>query len=62
MSTATDWPAVAIAAVEALLGPPSSKTAKEWRWGRKGSFTLYLETGRWHDFEAGRGGGVPRPR
>ena len=56
--TATDWPAVAIAAVEALLGPPSSKTAKEWRWGRKGSFTLYLETGRWHDFEAGRGGGV----
>ena len=43
---------------ERLLGDPSSRSTKEWRWGRKGSFRLWLDTGTWNDFESGEGGGV----
>jgi len=43
---------------EHLLGEPSSRSSRELRWGRKGSFRLKLDTGTWSDFEAGDGGGV----
>ena len=43
---------------ERLLGEPSSRSARELRWGSKGSFRLKLDTGTWSDFEAGDGGGV----
>lgn len=43
---------------ERLLGEPSSRSSREWRWGRKGSFRLTLDSGAWNDFEAGEGGGV----
>ena len=61
----TDTPAqqgnfisIAPAMAERLLGEPSSRSARELRWGRKGSFRLKLDTGTWSDFEAGEGGGV----
>ncbi|MCC7281435.1 MAG: toprim domain-containing protein [Acetobacteraceae bacterium] len=43
----------------ALLGEPTFRTARQWRWGRRGS--LALETagakrGRWCDHETGEGG------
>ena len=41
-----------------LLGEPARRTRREWRWGSRGSFRLVLDTGRWRDFEAGRGGGA----
>ena len=53
-----DWPSIAPRVAEVLLGPPTSKTRKEWRWGRKGSFALNLENGTWHDYEAGAGGAL----
>ena len=43
---------------ECLLGDPSSRSTTEWRWGRKGSFRLRLDSGTWNDFESGEGGGV----
>ena len=49
---------IAPAVAERLLGEPSSRSARELRWGRKGSFRLKLDTGTWSDFEAGEGGGV----
>ena len=55
---AIDWPAVATAAATALLGDPTSRAPREWRWGRRGSFRLDLERGTWRDFETGEGGGV----
>ena len=53
-----DFISFAPAVAERLLGEPSSRSAREWRWGRKGSFRLKLDTGTWSDFEAGEGGGV----
>ena len=53
-----DFVSFAPAVAERLLGEPSSRSAREWRWGRKGSFRLKLDTGTWSDFEAGDGGGV----
>jgi len=50
--------AIAPAVCERLLGDPSGRSSREWRWGRKGSFRLTLDTGTWNDFEAGEGGGV----
>ena len=50
--------AIAPAVCERLLGDPSGRSSREWRWGRKGSFRLKLDTGTWNDFEAGEGGGV----
>ena len=53
-----DFIGIAPAVCERLLGEPSSRSARELRWGRKGSFRLKLDTGTWSDFEAGEGGGV----
>ena len=53
-----DFVSIAPAVCERLLGEPSSRSARELRWGRKGSFRLKLDTGTWSDFEAGEGGGV----
>jgi len=41
-----------------LLGEPSSKSSKEIRFGSRGSVCIRLDTGLWHDHEAGCGGGV----
>ena len=49
---------IAPAVCERLLGDPSGRSSREWRWGRKGSFRLRIDTGTWNDFEAGEGGGV----
>ncbi|MCY4470742.1 MAG: toprim domain-containing protein [Thiotrichales bacterium] len=46
------------AVAEALLGEPTSRTRTELRYGRKGSLSVDIERGRWHDHEAGEGGGV----
>lgn len=44
----------------ALLGEPSqeSKAKRELRFGTRGSLSVSLDKGTWHDHEAGRGGGV----
>jgi hypothetical protein len=41
-----------------LLGPENRKLSKgrELRWGTRGSFTLNLMTGKWHDWESGEHG------
>ena len=57
-SPQSDFIGIATAVCERLLGEPSSRSARELRWGRKGSFRLKLDTGTWSDFEAGEGGGV----
>ena len=36
-----------------LKGEPRTKSDKEWRWGTKGSFALYLEKGKFSDYENG---------
>lgn len=56
--TDSTFVAIAPAVCERLLGDPSGRSPREWRWGRKGSFRLTLDTGTWNDFEAGEGGGV----
>ena len=56
--TDSTFVAIAPAVCERLLGDPSGRSSREWRWGRKGSFRLTLDTGTWNDFEAGEGGGV----
>ena len=53
-----DFVSIAPAVAERLLGESSSRSAREWRWGRKGSFRLKLDTGTWSDFEARGDGGV----
>ena len=52
------WPAIAADVVRALLGEPSTCTRTELRYGRKGSLSVDVVRGRWHDFETGEGGGV----
>ncbi|MDE2716830.1 MAG: hypothetical protein OXI33_07425 [Chloroflexota bacterium] len=54
----SDFIGIAPAVAGCLLGEPSSRSSRELRWGRKGSFRLKLDTGTWTDFEAGDGGGV----
>ena len=56
--TDTTFVAIAPAVCERLLGDPTSRSSREWRWRGKGSFRLTLDTGTWNDFEAGDGGGV----
>ena len=46
-----DWPALAVAVVPALCGDPTRKGNRDWRWGRRQSLSLNLETGRLYDFE-----------
>ncbi len=58
VSTAGDFISIAPSVCERLLGEPSSRSAREWRWRGKGSFRLKIDTGTWNDFEAGEGGGV----
>ena len=53
-----DFVSIAPAVCERLLGEPSSRSSREWRWRSKGSFRLKLDTGTWNDFESGEGGGV----
>ncbi len=53
-----DFVSIAPAVAERLLGESSSRSAREWRWGRKGSFRLKLDTGTRSDFEARGDGGV----
>ena len=53
-----DFISIAPAVCERLLGEPSSRSSREWRWRSKGSFRLKLDTGTWNDFESGEGGGV----
>ena len=52
------WPAIAADVAQALLGEPSTCTRTELRYGRKGSLSVDVVRGRWHDFETGEGGGV----
>ena len=43
-----------------LLGTPSHKGARQWRWNRRGSLSAVVagpKAGRWFDHEAGTGGG-----
>ncbi|WP_374293128.1 toprim domain-containing protein [Paenirhodobacter enshiensis] len=43
-----------------ILGKPSFRTGKEWRWGRKGSLSVVISgarAGMWFDHETGTGGG-----
>ena len=53
-----DFISIAPSVCERLLGEPSSRSTREWRWGSKGSFRIKLDTGTWNDFETGEGGGV----
>ena len=48
------------AIVRDFLGEPNHRlsTKQDLRWGRKGSFTLRLSTGKWHDFETGEHGDI----
>ena len=41
-----------------LFGEPPRHTAREWRYGRKGSLRVDIEKGTWKDFESDKGGGV----
>ena len=53
-----DWIAIAPDVAVRLKGEPRTKSEKEWRWGSKGSFALYLENGTFSDYEDGVTGGV----
>ena len=54
----TDWRGLMPDVAHKLLGKPSRRTAREWRYGSKGSLDIYLESGTWKDYESGEGGGV----
>ena len=55
-----DFAALARPVAVALLGDPNLRlsTARELRYGRKGSFAVRLDSGQWFDHEAGAGGGM----
>lgn len=47
--------------LDELLGKPSVKTVREWRYRSKGSLSVRVDSvkpGQWYDHEAGRGGGL----
>jgi len=49
----------AVEVAEALFGPPSYRSRREFRWGRKGSLSLAIAgecAGLWHCHESGTGG------
>ena len=54
----TDWPPFMPDVALALLGEPSRKASREWRYGRRGSLVVNLTAGTWKDYESGDGGGV----
>ena len=39
-----------------LLGEPTARGARYWRWGRRGSLSYDFERHLWHSFEADQGG------
>ena len=48
------------AAVESLMGRPSIRGRREWRYGRKGSLAIAFDRDggiQWYDFETSQGGG-----
>ncbi len=50
------WPAL----LRDLLGEPTRRTARQWRWNRRGSLSAVVsgpKAGTWFDHEAGTGGG-----
>jgi hypothetical protein len=55
-----DFPSLMETVATKLLGEPTSKSREEQelRWGNKGSFSVSLVKGTWHDFENNEGGGV----
>ena len=53
-----DWPALAGDVAVALLGEPTRRSARELRYGRRGSLVVRPTQGTWYDHEAGVGGGV----
>ena len=53
-----DWNAIAPEVALRLKGEPRTKSDKEWRWGTKGSFALYLDNGTFSDYENSVAGGV----
>ena len=57
---AVDWPAIAGDVARALLGDPNPRlsTERDLRYGTKGSLSVRVDQGTWHDFEADIGGGV----
>ena len=58
MITADDFAGAIGPAAVALLGEPSARSARELRWGRRGSMAVDLRRGAWFDFETGAGGGL----
>jgi len=55
-----DWPGVVRAVATSLVGEPTSRTATQWRFRRRGSLAINVageHAGQWYDFEAGVGGG-----
>ncbi len=45
---------------ETLMGPPSLRKPRTWRWGSKGAFVLEVggrKRGAWHDKDSEKGGG-----
>ena len=54
----TDWRALMRDVARKLLGDPLRRTAREWRYGSKGSLKINLEFGAWKGFESDEGGGV----
>lgn len=50
------WPAL----LTEMLGKPTRRTARQWRWNRRGSFSAVIsgaKAGTWFDHEVGVGGG-----
>ena len=54
----TDWARLMPGVADALLGEPTTRNARELRYGRKGSLAINIEDGTWFDHEASTGGGV----
>lgn len=53
----SNWPAL----LRDLLGEPTRRTARQWRWNRRGSFSAVVggpKTGTWFDHESACGGGA----
>lgn len=60
LGTGTDFAGIAPNVARMLLGEPNRalSSPKEMRWGSRGSLSLDLGKGIWHDHERGEGGGV----
>ncbi len=58
MNESVDWVSIMPAVALQLLGEPDRKLPHEWRYRRKGSLSVRIDCGVWHDFEDDNGGGV----